>query len=117
MTCSQIRCLLAILALKRMREEVASKDIAKLLGVSRPSVHRLLESLCTVGMIAKEPYGSVKLTPTGEAEALLLEERRDKLTVTLSRHFGLSPDEGSAAAALLMSELKEESLLAMENAQ
>lgn len=115
MTCSQIRCLLAILALRRMREDVASKDIAKLLGVSKPSVHRLLDMLCRSGLVEKEPYGSAHLTEAGEAMAQRLEERRERLTIVLSQHFGLAPDEGSAAATLLISELKEESLQAMEH--
>ena len=48
---TQIRCLLAILSLTRMHEEVASKNVAKLLGVSRPSVHKTLDILCRDGFI------------------------------------------------------------------
>lgn len=114
MTCSQIRCLLAILALSRMREEVASKDIAHLLGISKPSVHRLLESLGRADYIDKKPYGSIRLTEAGEVLALALEERRERLVLVFARTFALSSDECSMAATLLMSGLKEESLKAME---
>ena len=37
MTASQIRCLLAVLALSDQCERVASKDIAQLLGVRKPT--------------------------------------------------------------------------------
>lgn len=116
MTTAQIRCLLALKALNQLSEEVASKDIAHLVGISRPSVHRLLEALSAEGLIAKEPYGTVELTAKGCETAHLLEERKERLTLLFARHFGLPMDEGATAAILLMSGLREDSLTAMEAA-
>ena len=45
LTDAQIRCLLALLSLTRLGGEIASKDVSTVLGVSRPSVHRMLENL------------------------------------------------------------------------
>jgi len=42
LTANQMRCLLAILSLTRMNEEVASKNVAKLLGVTRATVYAML---------------------------------------------------------------------------
>lgn len=110
MTSTQIRCMLAILSLTGMQEEVASKNIAKLLGVSRPSVHKTLDILCREGMIEKEPYGSVNFTSKGLAAAQAMEAHREGLFLLFSQIFGLAPDESSAAAILLMGELRQESL-------
>lgn len=106
--------MIAILSLTRMEEDVASKNIARMLGVTRPSVHKTLDILVGKGLLEKEHYGSARLTPAGEILAKQLEERRDCLLLMFCRQFGLSMDEGNAAATLLMSELKEESLEKLE---
>ena len=115
LTVNQIRCLLAILALTRMEEDVASKNVAKLLGVTKPSVHKALEILVNKGLLEKAHYGSARLTAAGMELAERLEERQEKLVLLFSQTLGLSLDEGSAAATLLMSELKEESLTKLES--
>ncbi|MCI5550227.1 MAG: hypothetical protein MR418_03140 [Clostridiales bacterium] len=45
MTASLIRCLLAVLALSDTFERVASKDVAHLLGVRKPTIHNTLLAL------------------------------------------------------------------------
>ena len=67
LTDAQIRCLLALLSLTRLGGEIASKDVSTVLGVSRPSVHRMLENLGNSGLTEKKPYGAVKLTEGGAA--------------------------------------------------
>lgn len=114
LTANQIRCLLAVLALTRMEEEVASKNVAKLLGVSKPSVHKALDILVGKGLLEKEPYGAAKLTPAGLETARHLEEHQERLLLMFSQTFGLTMDESSVAATVLLSELKEESLLLLE---
>lgn len=114
LTANQIRCLLAILALTRMEEEVASKNVAKLLGVTKPSVHKALEILISKGLLEKAHYGSAKLTQAGAELAQKLEERQERLVLLFSQTLGVSMDESSLAASLLMSELSEESLTRLE---
>ena len=53
LTDAQIRCLLALLSLTRLGGEIASKDVSTVLGVSRPSVHRMLENLGKAGLTEK----------------------------------------------------------------
>ena len=79
MSVSLIRCLLAVLALSETCDAVASKDVAHLLGVKRPTIHRSLQLLVEKGMIEKELYGDVFLTEKGRAMARTLETRRDDL--------------------------------------
>ena len=54
MTPSLIRCLLAVLALSENYPHVASKDVAHLLGVKKPTVHHTLETLRGRELIDKE---------------------------------------------------------------
>lgn len=110
LTQTQIRCLLAILALTRMEEGVASKDVAKLMGVSRPSVHKTLDILCREGVVEKEPYGDVCLTNAGRQVIEGIEADLEGLFILFSRKFGLAPDESNTAAVLLISEMKPESI-------
>ena len=110
MSISLIRCLLAVYALSETYEAVASKDVARLLGVKRPTVHRTLTLLQEKNLIQKELYGDIHLTEEGRAEAQRLEGRRDDLALLFSRHFGLSPEESVKAAFALLGELGEESL-------
>ena len=69
MSISLIRCLLAVLALSESFDVVASKDVAQLLGVKRPTIHRSLEMLQQKGLIHKEPYGDIHLTDAGREQA------------------------------------------------
>lgn len=102
MSPSLIRCLLAILALSDVCPAVASKDVAQLLGVKRPSVHRATEILREEALIEKEPYGGIRLTQKGEALAHTLEDQRDGLCILFSRRFGLSMEASARAAFALM---------------
>ena len=110
MSPSLIRCLLAVLALSDAYEKIFSKDVARLLGVKRPTVHRSLTVIQEKNLITKELYGDVHLTDAGRALAQELETRRDDLTIHLTDAFGLSPEESVKAATVLMSELTPESL-------
>ena len=110
MSPSLIRCLLAVLALSDAYEKIFSKDVARLLGVKRPTVHRSLTVLQEKNLITKELYGDVHLTDAGRALDQELETRRDDLTIHLTDAFGLSPEESVKAATVLMSELTPESL-------
>ena len=116
MTDAQIRCLLALLSLSRRGAPIASKDVSLLLGVSRPSVHRMLDILGREGLTEKKPYGAVRLTKRGMCLAQQLEARRDSLLLLFSRRFSLSPAQSGAAATLLISGLEEESLALLEAA-
>ena len=110
MTPSLIRCLLAVRALSENYPHVASKYVAHLLGVKKPTVHHTLETLRDRELIDKELYGDVHLTETGLALARKLEERRDDLSVLFARQYNLPPEECVRAAVVLMGALAEESL-------
>ena len=111
---SQIKCLIALGSLSQINREIASKDVAKLLGVSRPSIHKVLDILSREQLTEKAPYGAIHLTPTGRALAEAMTARQERLMVMFADHFGLALDEGSLAATQLMSTLSESSLERLE---
>lgn len=71
------RYLLAIYELSLEHKVARSKDIAALVCVSRPSVTGALQKLNKMELINYEPYGYVRLTDSGLAEArkLLLKHK------------------------------------------
>lgn len=111
---SLIRCLLAVLALSENYPHVASKDVAHLLGVKKPTVHHTLKHLRDRGLISKELYGDVHLTEQGLVMARRLDTRRDDLSMLFAQHFGLPMEECTRAALVLMGTLAEDSLLHLQ---
>lgn len=59
----------AILILSKNTGCARSIDIAKLLNVSKPTVHKATHALKDQGLISQQPYGDISLTPAGEAAA------------------------------------------------
>ena len=110
MSSSLIRCLLAVYALSESFEVIASKDVAHLLGVRKPTIHNTLLALQERGFIDKERYGDVHLTDEGLAAARRLERQRDDLALLFARELGLESEEAVRAAILMISELSEDSV-------
>ena len=100
LTANQIRFLLAVLSLTSIDEDIASKNIARILGITRPSVHGMLEQMVERGLIEKVRYGSAKLTDEGLALAQALEARRDRLMLLFIRRDGLPMNEALIAASI-----------------
>jgi DtxR family Mn-dependent transcriptional regulator len=92
------RYVLAIYELSVENRVARSKDIAEVVGVSRPSVTGALQKLDKGGLIEYEPYGYVTLTARGEAQArqLLLKHRATQDFLKLA--LGL-PEERSQEVA------------------
>lgn len=95
------RYVMAIYELSLENKVARSKDIAGLVGVSRPSVTGALQKLAQMGLIQYEPYGYVVLTPDGEGQArqLLLKHRatQDFLEVAL----GLPAERARTVSAFI----------------
>ncbi len=79
LTLAQARYLNAIQSIAQAGGAVRSADVARSLGVSRPSVARMLRVLTQEGWTLKAPYGRVELTPEGERAAALCRERLARL--------------------------------------
>ena len=69
LTSTHLRYLLTIYQLSRVRPEISSAAVAGALGVSRPSVTRMLGILAEKDLVTKERYGKLALTDRGAALA------------------------------------------------
>lgn len=88
----KIRYLLAIAAVSNGQNGIRSVDVARKLGVSRPSVHRMLGVLAYMGLIVKEPHRAARLTARGRALAAFYQSRFTCLHDFFKRSLGLSED-------------------------
>ena len=68
-TCTHLRYLLAIYTLSQKAPNVGAAAVARALGVSCPSVTRMLAVLAEKDLVTKERYGKITLTETGAALA------------------------------------------------
>ena len=65
LTAAHLRYLLAIYEVSRTHLDISSRSIAEKLGVTKPSVVRIMNLLMDRGMIVKEHYGKIYLTDRG----------------------------------------------------
>ena len=107
MTPASIRYLLVLDDLCREGRGVRSVEIAARMNVSKPSAHSILQNLCQSGLVEKERYGTVFLTPEGRAQAerytaccLLL---RGRMRQTL----GLNEEDARSAACAVLAQLPD----------
>ncbi len=98
---SQEDYLEAILILEKDTRTVRVKDIAGLLGVSRPSVVVALAALADKGLVRHEHYGGVELTPKGRNVAETVYQRHQLLVTFLRRIVGVSAAVAEADACRL----------------
>lgn len=105
---AHLKYLAAVWELSAGRGAVSSAQVAALLGVSRPSVARMLGVLAERELIAKERYGKVVLTPAGEAAARRYQSRLVSLAGRLPElGLSLSREEALCAAGALAAALPE----------
>lgn len=105
LTNTNIRYLLAIYELSQVRLEVSSKDIARVLTVSRASVTSMMSILIEKRMVDKERYGKIHLTPLGRTLARELAGQAGQVARELQAQMDLSGEEAWKAACAAVSEL------------
>ena len=65
LTEAHLRYLLAIYEVSQTHLDISSRSIAEKLGVTKPSVVRIMNLLMERGMIVKEHYGKIYMTDRG----------------------------------------------------
>ncbi len=109
LTASNIKYLLALNELCKSSNEVRCVCVAEFLGVSKPSVHAMTETLKEMKIINKDLYGLITYTEYGTALAKQYEE----YSMTISRWVETVLPYGTdirPAVCALMSELDSEQL-------
>ena len=112
LTAANIRYLLAIEDLDRDGKGVRCVDVAQALGITKPSVHSMVDSMKDMGLLEKPHYGVIRLTDLGRSTA----DRYQGYFQTICRHFTQflpQRQDVLAAAFALLSELKLESVVEM----
>ena len=89
---------------------VRSVDIAKKMGVTKPSVNKAMHSLKEHGYILKERYGSITLTPKGYEIAAEIASRHTLLRRFLIEVLGCDEKTADTDACLMEHVLSAESV-------
>ena len=108
LTSAHLRYLLAIYEVSQTHLDISSRSIAEKLGVTKPSVVRIMNLLMERGMIVKEHYGKIYMTDRGIWVAKQVEQELK----TILDHFPpvsapLSADERLTAALAMTSALPD----------
>ena len=77
---------------------VRSVDLAKHMGVSKPSINKAVQLLREAGLITQEPYGDIYLTPAGLEYGLSVLRRHKALTAFLTDVLGVAPETAEEEA-------------------
>ena len=102
LTAAHLRYLLAIYEVSRTHLDISSRSIAEKLGVTKPSVVRILNLLMEQGMIVKEYYGKIYLTDHGIRVAKRVQQELDAILAHFPPVSGELTSEEQWNAALAM---------------
>ena len=94
----QIRYLIAIKELSEIDEYVRCVNISRYLGVSRPSVSKMLRCLANCGYVYEDFCNSVVLTPDGEREVGEIMSCFNEVYTFFHKYLRLSSDEAHEQA-------------------
>jgi DtxR family transcriptional regulator, Mn-dependent transcriptional regulator len=102
---------LETIGLLRERTKTARvTDIARELGVSKPSVHAALHELERRGLIEHEHYGDVFLSPAGIDASSEIRRRHGLLTAFLRNVVGVGPETAERDACRIEHYLSTETM-------
>ena len=101
LTNTNIRYLLTIYDLSKVRLEVSSKDIARSLAVSRASVTSMMSILIDKRLVDKERYGKIHLTGLGRTLA------RDGTTIAAEDIYDSSAEKGNVLRGPIIAMLQK----------
>lgn len=109
LTASNIRYLLAMKELEKSSKGLRCVDIAAALGLSKPSVHNMLDTFIEMGIINKDFYGVASFTQYGNEIALKYSKYYKFVSNLLEQIFPDLNNIESATCALL-AEIDENAL-------
>ncbi len=98
----------AVLMLQRENGNARSVDVAKKLGVSRPSVSRAMSILTESGYITANESGALELTAKGKKLAQKVYERHLLLTQFLVKITGVASKKAEETACRIEHDIDEE---------
>jgi len=94
----------------RQETSVRSVDIARSLGVAKPTAHVALTSLREEQLVTQTPYGRVALTPAGAEMARELERFCKAMRIFLANELGTDKETAHEEAGLMEHALSRETM-------
>lgn len=110
LTRSQKKYLFAIYSLGQNGEKVRSFEVAKVVGVSKPSTVKMMQRLIEDEYIIKEAYGGIILTEKGMREANELYTPSVIISHFLQSEIGVSERMARDDSVTIVSQISEETL-------
>lgn len=98
----------AVLFIEQQKGRVRSVDVAKYLGVSKPSVNKALTILQDMGYVNKPVYGDVTITDEGRKKAQTVALKHKALTRLLTDVLGVEQDIAEKDACKIEHDISEE---------
>ncbi len=95
-------------------KNVGVTDIAKVLGISKPSVTRAIKSLKNNSLVIQEKYGKIVLTPEGDKIAKSVYSRHKVLRKFLTEVLKISEDTAEIDACKIEHIISKETLEGIE---
>ena len=95
-------------------KNVGVTDIAKVLGISKPSVTRAIKSLKNNSLVIQEKYGKIVLTPEGDKIAKSVYLRHKVLRKFLTEVLKISEDTAEIDACKIEHIISKETLEGIE---
>lgn len=105
---AQYKYLLAVYELSRKQDRVKSIDVAKRLGVSRPSVSKTLKCLCQNGYVYDDYANEIELTELGNEQGKELYDNYRYVNLFFRKVLKLSDEQADAHTLTFMAEFDEE---------
>ena len=103
-----------IYVLKNTEKEVRVTDIAKKLGISKPSVNKSLNNLKDIKLIKYESYGDIVLTEEGIVTAKDIMKRYSTLKLFLTEVLEVNKDIAEAEAKAMKHAISEDTVKKLE---
>ncbi len=104
----------AVLELEAKNSVVRSVDIARFLGVTKPSVNRAMSNLKKEGYINQEPYGDISFTEKGRNKATRIHELHHVITDFLVKSLGIGIEVAEADACRMEHVISPETVKAIK---
>ncbi len=105
----------AILVISKDNKVVRVTDVAKKLGVKKPSVVVALKKLKEQGLIIQERYGYIELTDEGKKVAEEIYKRHVTLLSFFTKVLGIPEEQAEQEACVMEHYLSQESLDKLES--
>lgn len=100
--------------LRQSVSDVGVTDIAKAMGISKPSVTRAIKSLKNNSLVIQEKYGKIVLTPEGERMAESVYSRHKVLRKFLTEVLKISEGTAEIDACKIEHVISKETLEGIE---